>query len=249
MMPNEIRGAISSVWKEAMRALVAPGESEVVPLVVTIDKFDQDNLPVEDSLDRRLLDAFMSHAHLQSIETVANTIFPLSLWNSNKPAAELYDRYKRILPHLKKGSRKNRRGLYFERMITGGPPGEENQLEFGLSHYTARAGTRRSMLQVGIFQPKIDHSNAAYLGFPCLQQVSFAPTADGVSVCAFCAVQYMVERAYGNYMGLCRLGRFVAHRLELPLASVTCIAGIAQLDRDKRSLRNLLTHMDSGASQ
>jgi len=179
---------------------------------------------------------------------LANTIFPLSLWNSNKPATDLYDRYNGILPYLKKASRKNRRGLYFERMITGGPASEENQLEFALSHYAARSGSRRSMLQIGIFQPQLDHSNAAYLGFPCLQQVSFAPTDNGVSVCAFYAVQYMIERAYGNYLGLCRLGRFVAHRLQRPLASVTCIAGIAELDSGKGSVRQLLQQMGLGAT-
>src|ERR1700729_973240 len=125
-------------------------------------------------------------------------------------------------------------------MISGGPKGEENQLQFALSHFTARPKVRRSMLQVGVFQPAVDHTNAAQRGFPCLQQVSFAPTSGGLAICAFYAVQYLMERGYGNYLGLCRLGRFVAHELKLPLAKVTCIAGIAELDANKSSTIELL---------
>jgi hypothetical protein len=243
-MLSEYRGSISSVWERAIRTLVSPGIKELVPLVVTIDQFDGTNDPIEDATVREPLDAHLNGSGLQTVETVANTIFPNSLWNPTRPASDLYSRYKTILPRLRHASKKNRRGLYFERMITGGPPGAENQLEFALSHFTARAGARRSMLQLGIFQPAMDHSNAAYLGFPCLQQISFAPTQAGINVCAFYAVQYMVERAYGNYLGLCRLGRFVAHRLQKPLASVTCIAGIAELDANKGPLTALLDQMD-----
>ena len=31
----------------------------------------------------------------------------------------------------------------------------------------------------------------------------------------FYATQYVVERAYGNYLGLCRLGEFMAHEMGL----------------------------------
>jgi hypothetical protein len=243
-MNNVFTGSISSVWARALSSLTERGVKELVPLVVTIDEFDEVGRPVEDDVVRQTLGRFLSQQGLQSVDTVANTIFPISLWNETKPAIDLYDRYKQILPRLRKASPKNRKGLYFERMITGGPPNAENQLEFALSNYSARVGARRSMLQLGIFQPRIDHSNAAYLGFPCLQQISFAPTASGINVCAFYAVQYMVERAYGNYLGLCRLGKFVASRLGMPLATVTCMAGIAELDVNKGQAHSLLEQME-----
>jgi hypothetical protein len=53
-------------------------------------------------------------------------------------------------------------------------------------------------------------------------------------------MQYMVERAYGNYVGVCRLGQFVAHELKLPLARVTCFTGIAECEMPKNKLANLL---------
>jgi hypothetical protein len=178
------------------------------------------------------------------VSSVANTIFPTSLWNPSRKRTDLFERYLKLLPKLRRASAKNRRGIYFERMITGGPPGKENQLDFAIGAYLERKGVRRSILQVGIFNPSLDHSRAALLGFPCLQHVTFAVTADGLCVNAMYATQYLVERAYGNYLGLCQLGRFVAHELNLPLVRVTCFAGIAEFETSTKSMSNLLGEID-----
>jgi hypothetical protein len=243
-MHNVFRGSLSDVWKASLLELSRPAIAEITPLIVSINEFDSDGRPKQCQLVRKTLDNFLIGSGKQTVSTVANTIFPESLWNPNAAPSVLYDRYRRILPSLRKASTKNRRGLYFERMITGGPRGAENQLDFILAAYKRRSGTRRSILQVAIFQPSLDHSNAALLGFPCLQHITFAPTSDGLNVNAFYAVQYIAERAYGNYLGLCRLGRFVAHVLGLPLATVTCVAGVAELDIGKHETRSLLKQME-----
>jgi hypothetical protein len=46
---------------------------------------------------------------------------------------------------------------------------------------------------------------------------------------AFYAMQYQFEKAYGNYLGLCRLGRFVASQLGRRLTHMTCTACIVKL--------------------
>ena len=56
----------------------------------------------------------------------------------------------------------------------------------------------------------------------------------------FYATQYLVERAYGNYLGLCRLGAFVAHELGVPLLRMTCFTCIAELDAKKADLATLV---------
>jgi hypothetical protein len=239
-MNNVFQGSLSQVWRATLVELCRPSVKEIAPMIITIDQFDSVGRPKECATVRRALDSYLASTGLQSVATVANTIFPDSLWNPHNPPSALYARYRRILPHLKKTSTKNRRGLYFERMISGGPPGAENQLDFALSAFNQRSGTRRSILQVSIFQPTLDHSAAAQLGFPCLQHISFAPTTAGMQLNAFYAVQYIAERAYGNYLGLCRLARFAAQVLGMPLASVTCVVGIAELDIKKQDARALL---------
>jgi len=65
-----------------------------------------------------------------------------------------------------------------------------------------------------------------------MQQVVFTPCGNGeMTVTAFYAVQYLFEKAYGNYLGLCRLGNFMAHEMGLRLTQLTCIASIAQIGK------------------
>jgi hypothetical protein len=238
------RGNLSHVWADALRVVLAHGEA--APMIVSVTGF-KDGVPEEEPAIRNALDAALVAHDLQTCETVANTIFPNSLWNSAAPANQLYARYKKILPKLIKASRKNQRGLYFDRLTSGGPPGKENQLDFILSTYKGRLGVRRSALQLAVFDPARDHSTAAQLGFPCLQHITIAPTADGIALNAFYATQYIVERAYGNYLGLCRLGRFVAHELGKPLMRMTCFTGISLHDTkiSKAKLKGVLAAIDA----
>jgi hypothetical protein len=237
------RSNLSHAWAEALRIVLANGEA--APVIISVTGFT-DGVPQEEPAIRSALDTALQLENLQSCETVSNTIFPNSLWNPAAPAKRLYDRYRRILPKLVKATRKNQRGLYFERMTSGGPQGHENQLDFILSTYKARSGVRRSALQLAIFDPARDHSTAALLGFPCLQHVTIAPTTDGISLNAFYATQYVIERAYGNYLGLCRLGRFIAHELERPLSRMTCFTGISLRDTkvSKAKLKLVLAAID-----
>lgn len=246
-MPNEHyveERNLSIAWGRGLLLAGARGNSEAVPLVVAITGFDEHGNVEEEPQIRSALADVLAAEEKQGIETVANTIFPRSLWNPAAPRELLFKRYLDILPTIRRASRKNARGIYFERMITGGPTGHDNQLEFGIGTYLARRGVRRSVLQVAIFNPSRDHSAAAQLGFPCLQHLTFAPSKQGLCVNAFYAAQYMVERAYGNYLGLCRLGQFVAHEMRLPLVRLTCFTGIAECEIGKAKLARVFRAID-----
>jgi hypothetical protein len=246
---------ISIAWARAIRPMFGRGgASEIAPLVVSVTRFD-DGVPYEDAGLRGALDKTLSTLNKQPCHTVANTLFPQSYWNPSMPRSVLFDRYTTSLPRLRQASKKNRRGLYFERLVTGGPNKHPNQLDFIIGEYTSRKGVRRSALQAAVFDAKLDQIRAPRLGFPCLQHVSFAPTAEGLSVNGFYATQYAFERAYGNYLGLCRLGRFVAHELKVPLVRMTCFTGIMlrdeamkkeHLDRIDRAVDRVLGHEPGG---
>jgi hypothetical protein len=232
---------LSVAWARALLLTSAPGRKVVGPLIVSVTGFDTSGGFQEEPRIRKALDTVLVREGKQTVETVAGTIFPWSMWNQSASRGQLFDRYRKISPRLNHASQKNRRGTYFQRMITGGRKGKENQLDFALSTYLARDRVRRSVLQIGVFDPSQDHSAAAQLGFPCLQHVTFAPVDNGLCVNAFYASQYFVERAYGNYVGLCRLGRFVAHELRLPLVRMTCFTGIAECEVGKTKLDNLFS--------
>ena len=58
------------------------------------------------------------------------------------------------------------------------------------------------MFQATTFDPDRDHVRDAHLGIPCLQQVSFVPTAVRLVTNALCATKQIFDKAYGNYLGL-----------------------------------------------
>ena len=138
---------------------------------------------------------------------------------------------------------RNKNGLYFQRLIPYGWDEDSgnsfNQLEHIIQTWH-KGNHCRTALQAGLFDPHKDHTNQRQRGFPCLQQVSFAPCDDGgLSITGYYATQYVVERAYGNYLGLCRLGRFMAHKMGLKLDQMVCIATPLILYRTKKSVKGL----------
>lgn len=216
---------LSRAW--ARGYLAAFDANEVHPLVVDVTGFTS-GVPEEDMPIRRALDTLLRKGKLQRIDTVASTIFPASLWNPEAPRARLYERYKRVLRRVIR-YRGNRYGTYFQRLISFGPQ-EINQLEHVLETW-ARGNRRRSALVASTIDPSRDHTHQPRRGFPCLQQVCFLPQRDGgLAVAGFYATQDMLERAYGNYIGLARLGRFMASEMGLRFERMTCVAATARRD-------------------
>ncbi|OEJ56808.1 hypothetical protein BGM19_00845 [Streptomyces agglomeratus] len=78
-------------------------------------------------------------------------------------------------------------------------------------------------------------------GFPCLSHCSFQLGRDGVlHALAHYRSHYMVERAYGNYLGLGRLLAYLARHAEVRPGTLTVVAGHAQIEGDLKELRPVL---------
>jgi thymidylate synthase len=151
------------------------------------------------------------------------------MWNQNEPANLLYERYNHAWPRIKR-AKGNWRGVYFQRLINYNDSAPlVNQLQYIISLWHDQIH-RHSALQAGVFDPNRDHKKTRQLGFPCLHQVAFSPLGTngvgGLSVTGFYATQTMLEKAYGNYLGLTRLGQFMAKEMGLTLVEVTCIAAL-----------------------
>jgi hypothetical protein len=232
---------LSRAWARAFVTLMQPGVDEIVPLQVTIRDFGGEDALEAPSI-RRALDDELKSQDMFSCETVAGTIFPQSMWNPAVPRERLFGRYLAALPRLKK-FKQNIYGLYFERLIAHGPK-KFNQLDFMLTSRlgdgSRKGNKRRSVLQASIMEPDRDLTNQPLRGFPCLQQVSFAPFGQGeLAVNGFYGTQFIFQKAYGNYLGLYRLGQFVAHELGLKLTQISCFTGIAQLGTGKSAVKDL----------
>jgi hypothetical protein len=225
---------LSVAWAKGFLALMERGESQRHPAIITIHDLHVDGAAIEVQAIRRRLDQELAARAINRCGTVAGTLFPNSMWNPDVPNAAdaLYARYEKAWPKIALCPANNR-GVYFRRLTAYSPKGDTatpvNQLKFMVGNY-ASGNHRQSALQASILDPTRDHTGNRQKGFPCLQQVAFTKVGKGLlSVTGLYATQYQFEKAYGNYLGLYWLGKFMAHELKLNLTSVVCIASLLSL--------------------
>lgn len=239
---------LSVAWARAFLALASRRDEEIVPLAISLTGFSAGE-PIEDPALRAALDSCLVANGHQASNTVANTIFPLSLWRQVKGNRDrLYEEYLENLPsYVEMAKSKNHSGLYFSRLVAFGVdprtgaalkdvnigklPGLGNQLEYLIPR--CKKGVRKSLFQASIFDPGRDHIGGAQQGFPCMQHITFVPDFDKktLAVNAFYATQQLYVKAYGNLLGLTRLGAFFASQVGLNLAKVSCFAGVEKMDQ------------------
>jgi len=249
---------LGEAWGRAFMVVVRRGKHSLNPLAVSIACPDGGQ-PSEDLQLRELLDAELLRHGKPGCSVTASTIFPYKQWlRMGKPSCrDITQWYLNLLPRIKARDSRNRKGTYFERMIasTGASYSKEieakNQLQhiIDLWHHSASSGRRprRSALQISCFDPIKDHTGAALSGFPCLQQLSVSYDDEdhaGISVNAFYPTQYIFDRAYGNYLGLCNLGLFMAHEMGVTFRRLNCFVGHPELGtvgkREVEGLTNAL---------
>lgn len=245
------RPNLSLAWAEAFSVINSAPKHRVMPLTLSFEGFSNGDV-MENAAIRAAVDNSLSASEMQKVQTVANTIFPQALWRAAKGDRQaFYAAYLENLPeYVAMEPQKNGRGLYFGRLIAydinpkdgerlthvpeGAIPEKANQLEFMIQR--CKKGVRASAFQASVFDPARDHLSTPYLGFPCLQHVTFVPDFhDGtIGLNAFYATQQLFEKGYGNYLGLARLGLFFAGQTGLELTRVTCFVGIEKIDSDSK---------------
>lgn len=233
---------LSIAWYRILKYIVGHPRKEITPLVLTLSDFE------ENEKIRTTLNSDLISNNLDSIDIVSETIFPRSLYEYyGKDKEQLFNIYlNKVLPRLKRIDSRNSDGTYFERLIAFGEA-NKNQLNIIIDSLKEGAKIkRRSKLQAAIFDPLNDHKNGMFQGFPCLQHVTFYKTKSGGLVLnSFYAVQYLYQRAYGNWVGLINLGKFVATETNLKLERFNCFIGVEELDRlSKKQARTLLDKMN-----
>lgn len=245
---------LSAAWARAYLELDSRSHKERAPFMVSISTRENGTLAEDEDL-RFALDACLEDRALPSVEKVAKSIFPQSVWQRfrKKPRKEFFDYYLEYLPDfVSMESTKNRDGIYFARLIgygtshrNGKPEGHipaavlkegGNQLEFIIK--SCHPGAQRMALQVAIYDPVRDQTNARR-GFPCLQHLTFAPDfkSKTLAMNAFYATQQLFVKAYGNWLGLSRLGTFVAEQADLRFCQLNCYVGIQKMDGENQPRR------------
>lgn len=231
---------LSDAWCKVLECIVKNPGKEITPLLLTLTNFE------ESLKTREVLNLHLRSNKMGSVQTVSETIFPESLYQfCGRDRFVLYEGYLKNLHRLKKIDLSNGHGTYFERLIAyDGNNKKINQLELIISSLKNNNIKRRSKLQASIFDPDKDHTNGAFQGFPCLQHVTFYKTKKGGLVLnSFYAIQYLYRRAYGNWLGLINLGKFIANESGLKFERLNCYVGVEHLDKLKKAQAQKLLKM------
>lgn len=239
---------LSVAWSRAFLQVMERGVRGIAPLVVHLTGFDY-NEPQESDAVRTCLDDTLKELgrlhprrHIYSCQTNANLICPICWWERATDRHAFFARFREFYPGLRRCNPLNRYGTYFGRLLAfGRGPEDGNQLEHIIKNFTEREMSRPTAMAASVFDPARDHTAQRRRGFPCLNRVEFMPLGGGkFALKADYPCQFLFERAYGNYLGLCRLGKFMAREMGLELTQVTCTVGMAlRGEVPKRDLRAL----------
>lgn len=246
----------SQAWVAACSALDirANPRRDGFHTVVRIDDAAADDPAFRAELERvRLAQGY------EPIETVANTIFPAKLAAACRSSEQLATRYRAMYPQLRRLAAGNRHGTYFGRIVAyTGPEGPVDQLTALIGRLRQQAAGRGPMTaayEMDIAHPQDPEpmeetwavpvhaagKDNVVRGFPCLSHCSFQLDREGVvHLVALYRSHYMLDRAYGNYLGLGRLTAYIADQAGLRPGSLTVVAGHAQIDGPISRIRPLL---------
>lgn len=239
--------SVSVAWLNAVHAARAESGNRLFHLVVTIT----DPL-AEHAGARREIEALLRNCNLQSIDTVANTIMPAAWARMFRSHGEVVDRYRARYERITRFP-KNSWGTYFGRLVAypigsgrrTAPVDQLGPIITALRASRIVAAQYEAAVTTALEASDNDTDCAPGLGGiihhpthgshgrggPCLSHVSFQRAANRVHAVANYRSQYLVERAYGNYLGLGRLLKYVADHAGLQPGELTVVTGYAQLDQ------------------
>jgi len=243
------RENVSTAWVEGLDRLLAAG-GEAVNLTVVIG-----DPTTETPAIRAVVDAFIDERRrerrkVERVSTVANTIFPESLYIERLGEAAEAHLYEMERRGRAVNRRRNSYGTYFERMVawpvwpSKGKAAETfNQLDQAVTRLRGlreRGVHRGNQFEIGLAAPAehgiampvvVPGRDTLTMGFPCLSHVSLSLHDGAVHMTAIYRNHDFIKRAYGNYVGLGRLLRFVAQQSGWPIGELECVSASAEAVR------------------
>jgi len=199
--------------------------------------------------DRNILqNRFAMDCKVLAPKHVAYTIFPYNLCRNlaNNDAEKLFDLYnrKRGLYERLRQRKPNGWGTYFRRMTyyeeTNGTV--VNQL-YNVIDSARNNRCFKAAHTIIIKKP----AEMQLRGGPCLNYIALqCDEIDGTPSLGLLAVYRnhdFLERAYGNYWGLCNLQKFIAEQIGRKCGPLTCISSHAYVQDKKNSLKKFLASL------
>ena len=228
-------------WVAAASAIIGTRD-EAYNIVIDVEDpcthSDMDNAAIN------LVDKFLKEHDKHPIVTVANTIFPQSLYVAHGSPG-FYAKYLKDFDRL---SETKRWGRYFERMTrhSTGDGLTYNPLDELVNKMKKRRVRYTSAYELAVYDPLRDRRS--FYGGQCLSFLSFKLHPErGLMLTAMYRNHTYISRCLGNLIGLGRLQAFVAEEVGIMLGSLTVISTHAKLDADGWGIRKARALVDRAA--
>ncbi len=224
------------VWRDVVRRMM-DSHWELRNLLVQI----RNPCLLDESIHNQIID-FTRCEGLLGPKHVAYTIFPHGLYRQTGNAGRLFDAYNRhngLYERLKK--RKRSWGTYFQRMTNYRKDDNIiNQLGNIIDAIQTRQNISRAAYTIIIQKPGGETTRP--LGGPCLNYIAVQIEPGNPITLGLLAVYRnhdFLERAYGNYWGLCNLIVFLCNEVGAELGPLSCLSSHAYVSGKKVALREL----------
>lgn len=209
---------VSEAWIDALAMMRDGRQRKAVHMVLRVANARTDRPQIR-NLAQSLIDDFNEGKpdgdQLWSVETTRNTLFPASWASRNPEPADLGAYYRERYSALRK-TPASKYGTYFGRLVAY-PRNKKHEDQFDqLSNVVAKLrgehaeGSRSrksSCYELNIYSERWDTNRVS---FPCLAHVSLHVYGGKLNMQAVYRNEFLVGRAYGNYLGLAELLNYIA---------------------------------------
>jgi hypothetical protein len=171
------------------------------------------------------------------IETVRTTIFPARWAERHQTPEDLALHYRKNYSELR-GYGQNQHGTYFGRIVAYPRDGEEADLADQLNETVQKLieeqvnGTNKSSrFEINVYSER--HDGRRPMGFPCLAHLSVHMHGGELHMQAVYRNEFIVERGYGNFLGVAELQAFIARSVGLDVGELLVTIGHGEFDGAK----------------
>lgn len=235
---------LSEGWLEAVRLLHATKGEKAVHLIVRIAHPQDEVAEIRTAAQRLVDDWNTSHTkEMPDVETTRNTIFPAAWARRTDGPEELAAYYReRYNKDGLLGFNNNGRGTYFGRIVAyprgRDAPGDQlNETIRKLSVELEHKGPKSSRYEINVYSEAHDKSP---MSFPCLAHLSVHLCDGQIHLQAVYRNESLVDRGYGNYLGLAQLQAYIAEHSGAEPGELMITAGHAELGGQRGAVTQML---------
>lgn len=215
---------------------------EIRNLIVQI----KNPIAIDHTFHKKIIN-FADENHLIGPKHVAYTIFPHKLYEIYATSDDLFHAYNRqggLYERLRRRPHSGW-GTYFRRMTHYETnKGTVNQLKKIIDAIYGRSNIYKAAYTILIQKP--GGENVRPLGSPCLNYIAIQLENRMKKLGLLCIYRNhdYLERAYGNYWGLCNLVKFLANETGFTIGPLIVVSSHAYINNAKRKFKSLIQSLN-----